>query len=368
MDSLIKLYRMYAEEEPSSCEKIAAAGSNRQYYRITSRDKSRTVIGVVGTSFEENQAFIYLSQHFMSIGLPVPEVLAVSDNGLDYLQTDLGHVSLYDSLKRGRENADGYSQQDIELLKRTIKLLPKIQVSGGKGLDFSQCYPVESMDEQNILFDLNYFKYCFLKTTSVEFNEVKLENCFQEMSKCLSRYDGDYFMYRDFQARNVMLNVENEPCFIDYQGGRRGPLQYDLISFLWQASSHFSNEIRNTLIDEYVNSLRQYIDFDEAEFRKSISQWVLFRILQVLGAYGFRGKYERKKYFLDSIPSAISNLHDILEDPDSCPYSYLYEILRNLVELPEFNEVTNVGVSKSAPSISSNDNQGILKVKVCSLS
>lgn len=368
MDSLIKLYSIYAGEEPSSCETIAAAGSNRQYYRITSRDKSRTVIGVAGTSFEENQAFIYLSQHFKSIGLPVPEVFAVSDNGLDYLQTDLGHVSLYDALKVGRENTDGYSQQDIELLKRTIRLLPKIQVCGGTGLDFSQCYPVESMDEQNILFDLNYFKYCFLKTTSVEFNEVKLESCFQEMSKCLGRYDGNYFMYRDFQARNVMLNTENEPCFIDYQGGRRGPLQYDLVSFLWQASSHFSTEIRNTLIDEYISSLCQYIDFDEAEFRKSISQWVLFRILQVLGAYGFRGKYERKKYFLDSIPAAISNLHDILEDPGSCPYPYLYEILRNLVELPEFNKGTNVDISKSAPTISSYDNQGVLKVKVFSFS
>ena len=368
MDSLIKLYSKYAGEEPSSCEKIAAAGSNRQYYRISSKDRSKTVIGVVGTSLEENQAFIYLSQHFKAIGLPVPEIYAVSENGLAYLQTDLGHVSLYDALKEGRENSEGYSQEDIELLKRTIRLLPKIQICGGTGLDFSQCYPIEGMNEQNVLFDLNYFKYCFLKTTSIDFNEVRLEESFQEMSKCLGRYDGNYFMYRDFQARNVMLNAENEPCFIDYQGGRRGPLQYDLVSFLWQASSHFSTEVRNTLIDEYINSLRQYIDFDEAEFRKSISQWVLFRILQVLGAYGFRGRYERKKYFLDSIPAAIVNLHDILEDPHSCPYPYLYEILRKLVELPEFNLGTPTDVSTSVPTISSYDNKGLLKVRIFSFS
>lgn len=364
MESIINLYISQTGNKPYKCEKIQGGGSNRQYYRLTD-EQENSLIGAVGTSFEENSTFIYLSNHFAEKGLPVPHVCSVSEDKLSYLQTDLGCISLYDALKRGRESSEGYSPKDIELLEKTIRLLPKIQVCGAKDLDFSKCYPQESMDEKNVMFDLNYFKYCFLKTTGIEYNEIRLEGCFDEMAKKLGNSSSTYFMYRDFQARNVMLSANNEPYFIDFQGGRRGPLQYDVVSFLWQASSHFDKVIREHLINEYIDELKKYSDIDEPEFRNSISQWVLFRTLQVLGAYGFRGRYERKKYFLNSIPAAIDNLREVLADKEACPYPYLYDVLSKLVDLPEFSSAKPESMN---PSKSKHDDKGVLKVRVFSFS
>lgn len=363
MERLVQLYNSLTGQSSCKCERIAGGGSNRSYYRLSSQDGVSTMIGAIGTSLEENNAFIALSKHFASLSLPVPTIYAVSDDGLAYLQSDLGSTSLYDALKEGRESATGYQAKDITLLEKTIRLLPRMQVVGGESLDYSVCYPQESMDEQNVLFDLNYFKYCFLKTTEVDFNEMKLEQCFKSMAKHLSNESSNYFMYRDFQARNVMLTDDGEPQFIDYQGGRRGPLQYDLVSFLWQASSHFDASLREHLIDVYLESLQEYIPVDVVKFKASIAQWVLFRTLQVLGAYGFRGRFERKKYFLDSIPLAIENLREILKSEDSCPYPYLYKVLCQLVDSPEFN--TN---KTASPSISQYDGKGELKVRIFSFS
>lgn len=364
MERLVQLYNTLTGKSSCKCEKIPGGGSNRCYYRLSAEDGTFKMIGAIGTSLEENNAFIALSKHFSSLSLPVPKIYAVSDDGLAYLQSDLGNRCLYDALKGGRESSAGYQAKDISLLEKTVRLLPRIQVLGGESLDFSVCYPQESMDEQNVLFDLNYFKYCFLKTTDVDFNEMKLEQCFRSMAKDLSNESYNYFMYRDFQARNVMLTEEGDPQFIDYQGGRRGPLQYDLVSFLWQASSHFNANLREHLINVYLEALQEYVAIDVASFKASIAQWVLFRTLQVLGAYGFRGRFERKMYFLDSIPLAIENLRDILKSENACPYPYLYKVLQEMVELPEFN--VNKTVTK--PSVSQYDGQGELKLRIFSFS
>lgn len=363
MERLIQLYKSFTGITSCNCEKILGGGSNRSYYRLSCQDGTSNMIGVIGTSVEENNAFIALSKHFASRSLPVPIIYAVSNDGLVYLQTDLGSTSLYDALKEGRESTSGYQQKDISLLEKTIRLLPQMQIVGDKNLDYSICYPQESMDEQNILFDLYYFKYCFLKTTKVDFNEFKLEQCFKSMAKHLSSEPHNGFMYRDFQARNVMLTNDGEPHFIDFQGGRRGPLQYDLVSFLWQASSHFNSALREHLINVYLDTLQEYVNIDKTKFKASIAQWVLFRTLQVLGAYGFRGRYEQKKYFLDSIPSAIENLRDILKTKDACPYPYLNMVLCQLVDSPEFNH--NNTVPKSS---SQYDGKGQLKVRIFSFS
>lgn len=365
MESIIKLYTEYSGQEPSLCERIAGGGSNREYYRITEAS-GHTLIGSIGTSNEENNTFIYLSRHFTEKGLPVPRILAVSEDGMAYLQSDLGNATLYDALKSGRENTEGYGADDIRLLEKAIRLLPQIQVLGAKGLDFKQCYPQEDMNEQNVMFDLNYFKYCFLKTTSLDFNESKLEESFSQLARDLGNSDKPYFLYRDFQARNVMIDEDENLYLIDFQGGRRGPLQYDLVSFLWQASSHFNTELRQHLIDEYLSALKELENVDEQAFRNSIPQWVLFRTLQVLGAYGFRGKYEQKKYFLDSIPAAIDNLREVLTYQNSCPYPYLYDVLKRLVSLPEFSQQEKE--KKLVPSCSKHDNKGQLKVRVFSFS
>ncbi len=336
MKQLTDIYVKMTGKQPSRIEKLPGAGSNRQYFRLHA-DNGEPLIGVVGTSKEENHAFIYLSKHFSEKGLPMPEVYAVSDDEMCYLQQDLGNQSLYDALREGRSKGGDYSEEEITLLQKTIRLLPKIQVKGAEGLDFSNCYPLREFNKQSVHFDLNYFKYCFLKFLGIDFNEVRLEEDFNNLAEDLLSETGEYFMYRDFQARNVMLDGESNPCFIDFQGGRRGPYYYDLASFLWQASAKYSLQFRNSLIAEYYSELKKYIPVpSEDGFRNRLRLFVLFRILQVLGAYGFRGYYEKKKYFIDSIVPAIDNLRELLR-ASSFPYPYLVELLTKLTELPRFN-------------------------------
>ena len=244
MQQLTSLYTSFAGAEPKSVEPITGSGSNRQYVRFTSSE-GKSIIGVIGTSVEENHAFCYLADHFAAKQLPVPHVLAVAADGLRYLQEDLGGRSLFDAIRGGRDAGGMYNEEERQLLRRTIAELPRLQVLGGQGLDFSNCYPQAELDEMNVLFDLNYFKYCFLKPSGVDFHEVRLERDFRALAKDLvgteantsateaNDFKTPTFLYRDFQARNVMLDAAGNPHFIDFQGGRRGPIYYDLASFLW---------------------------------------------------------------------------------------------------------------------------------------
>lgn len=323
---------------PRTAEQLPGAGSNRKYYRLTD-DRGETVIGVGGTSREENEAFVRLARHFASKQLPVPHILAVSADSMCYLQTDLGHRSLYDALAEGRKRGGAYSEKEKELLRRTIEALPQIQYKGAEGLDFGCCYPLPEMDAQAVAFDLNYFKYCFLKPSGLDFHEGRLEEDFRAMAADLAvRPSENTFLYRDFQARNVMLDDEGRPYFIDFQGGRKGAAEYDVASFLWQASAHYSPALRQELVDAYLKASRPYRRISDEAFQSRLKRFVLFRTLQVLGAYGFRGYFERKPYFLDSIPPAIANLRCLLEDDEVCPYPYLHALLKELVALPRLAE------------------------------
>ena len=337
MKQLADLYRSWHGEDPVQIEKLPGAGSNRAYYRLFDGQGS-CVIGVIGTSRDENHAFIYLARHFSLRKLPVPKILSVSDDGLCYLQTDLGNLSLFDAVKGGREAAGRYNQKERELLKTTIRELPNIQIRGARGLDFSKCYPQPEFDVESVLFDLNYFKYCFLKATELDFHELKLEADFQMFAKDLTSEPSESFLYRDFQARNVMLDEKGSPYFIDFQGGRKGPYYYDLASFLWQASAKYPNKLRRELVYEYYNSLKNYTEVPTVRhFVNRLQLFVLFRTLQVLGAYGFRGYFERKKHFLDSISPAIDNLRELLKASESnFPYPYMADMLRRLTEMPRF--------------------------------
>lgn len=291
---------------------ITAAGSNRVYSRVTD-ENGNTHIHVVGTNKDENHAFITLARHFASKGLPVPHILHVSEDEMEYDQTDLGNDLLFDLIRNGRETGV-FSSEEKQLLIKTLRALAHIQVEGAQGIDWSVCFPVPAMDSRSVLWDLNYFKYCFLKGTKIEFSEPKLEDEFERLTDRIigSRApmcDTPTFLYRDFQSRNVMV-VNAEPYFIDFQGGRRGPIYYDLASFLWQAKANFPQALREELIAAYVNELSTISDirFD----RKQLDYFVLFRTLQVLGAYGYRGYFEKKQHFIESIPAAIQNLKNIL--------------------------------------------------------
>ena len=346
MQKLLELYKQWAGAEPARVEKLPVAGSNRDYYRLAATDGS-TVVGVIGTSRDENHAFIYLTNHFAKRRLPVPAVLSVSDDELRYLQTDLGSVSLFDAIAGGRAAGGRYTVKEKELLIRTIRELPNFQVRGARDLDFCNCYPQPEFDEDSVLFDLNYFKYCFLKATDLDFHELKLEANFRLFAKDLTSEPCDSFLYRDFQARNVMLDDSGNPYFIDYQGGRKGPYYYDLASFLWQASAKYSHKLRRELVAEYYQSLKNYVEVPSVRhFVNRLSLFVLFRTLQVLGAYGFRGYFERKKHFIDSIPPAIQNLRELLE-LDCFPYPYMVDMLRRLTELPQFARIEQPALSRA---------------------
>lgn len=337
MEKLIQLYRQLKGREPAHLEKLAGQGSNRSYFRLTDEGK-HSVIGVIGTSRDENHAFIYLASHFTKRKLPVPQVLAVSEDGLCYLQTDLGSLSLYDAIRGGREAGGRYNQREKQLLVNTIRELPDIQIRGARGLEWKNCYPQPEFDQNSVLFDLNYFKYCFLKPSELDFHELKLEANFRLFAQDLTSEPMDSFLYRDFQARNIMLDPDGKPYFIDFQGGRKGPFYYDLASFLWQASARYSFKLRRELIYEYYDSLKNYTEVPSVRhFASRLSLFVLFRTLQVLGAYGFRGYFERKQHFLDSIPPAIQNLKDLLALNEKLfPYPYLMDTLQRLTRLPQF--------------------------------
>ena len=348
MEKLTALYIQYKGEEPAEIEKIPGAGSNRQYYRFIGKD-GESVVGVIGTSRDENHAFIYLDRHFQLRQLPVPHILAVSEDEFCYLQTDLGHTSLFDAIRGGREAGGRYNQNEQQLLIKTIRALPNFQIRGARGLDWKNCYPQPEFDEESVLFDLNYFKYCFLKATGLDFHELKLEANFHMFAQDLTSETSDCFLYRDFQARNVMLDQEGNPYFIDFQGGRKGPFYYDLASFLWQAPAKYSFKLRRTLTYEYYDALQQYVEVPSVRhFVNRLSLFVLFRLLQVLGAYGFRGYFERKKHFIDSIPPAIDNLRELLKMPqETFPYPYLMNMLQRLTELPQFAQVEKPVMTRS---------------------
>ena len=346
MEHLKKLFKDTFGTEPDSMTAISGSGSNRSYYRMTSADMS--CIGVVGTDADENRAFMTEARHFHAAGLPVPQVLAESEDSRCYIQNDLGDTVLYDLIAQAHKEGD-FSDELREILYKTMSLLPRLQFEGAEGLDFGICYPEPEFSRRMVMFDLNYFKYCFLKPSGLEFNEVRLQDDLERFADGLmaasslrdkdgNLYDGRTFMYRDFQSRNVMVK-DGEPYFIDFQGGRKGPIHYDVASFIWHARSAYPDELRLMMLEAYLESMSRYVDVDREEFAAVLKKFVLFRTIQVLGAYGFRGWVEQKAKFVTSIPAAIECLREQMADSGDFrhEYPYLFEILSSLAALPRFD-------------------------------
>lgn len=329
---LSELYKKYVGSEPADIVELPSSGSNRRYFRLTGKE---SIVGVIGTCLEENKAFLYMSEHFLQKGLPVPKIYIQSDDQMAYLQEDLGDTLLFNAIEKGRKTTV-FSEEEKQLLIKTIRKLPDVQFAGAEGMDFSKCYPTSEFDARSIMWDLNYFKYCFLKATGLEFLEDKLEDDFQHMTDVLLRSSSATFLYRDFQSRNVMIK-DGEPWFIDYQGGRKGPVFYDVASFLWQAKANLPDSLRGELLKEYISALRKYQPVDETYFYSQLRHFVLFRTLQVLGAYGFRGYFEKKPHFIQSVPFAIANLRNLLKEPYP-EYPYLCQVLKELVSLKQFSD------------------------------
>lgn len=366
MERLKQLYKEYTGHEAEACSSLTPAGSPRRYYRLSAGQ--HTAVGVVGTALGENEAFVAIAQQMRLKGLPVPEVYAVSADGMCYLQEDLGDTSLFDLIAEAHKRG-GYDEADMELLRQVMRLLPDVQWRTAEQFDFTHCYPSAELNRRGIQWDLHYFKYCFLKATGLEFEEENLEDDFDRMSEVLLQEYADTFMYRDFQSRNIMIR-DGKPWLIDFQGGRRGPAEYDLVSFLWQARARFTPEMRRELIEEYLQSARRYRSFDEEVFAQRLQYFVLFRTLQVLGAYGYRGYFEHKAHFVQSIPMAIDNLRALLAENDFADMSYLADLLRRMVALPMFapNEeageltvrITSFSYKKGIPEDASGNGGGFV--------
>jgi aminoglycoside/choline kinase family phosphotransferase len=283
-------------------------GSGRKIIRLTSGKIS--AIGILYGVREENVAFLEFSRHFRRHGLPVPEIYAEDLDHGAYLQEDLGDTTLFEFLSANRTSED-VAPQVVEIYHKAAAMLPRFQVEAGRDLNYKVCYPCASFDRQSIAWDLNYFKYYFLRLAGISFNELALENDFGRLTDFLLTAPRDYFLYRDFQSRNIMLR-DDEPFFVDYQGGRKGALQYDIASLLFDAKADLPPELRQQLLDHYLDTLAGFINLDREAFLHHYYAYVYVRIMQALGAYGFRGFYERKAHFLQSVPYALKNLRWLL--------------------------------------------------------
>jgi aminoglycoside/choline kinase family phosphotransferase len=331
---IVELFRSWAGVEPESITFVPGSGSYRKYYRL--KGKRNSVIGVFNEDVKENDAFISFSQKFHEHALPVPLVEMTDSSGKYYLLSDLGDLTLFGYLSGIRSGPEDFPEEITDTYRKVIGFLPLFQVVAGKELDYSKCYPRQKFDSQSMMWDLNYFKYYFLKLAKVPFDEQKLEDDFQTLVQFLLGAGADHFMYRDFQSRNIML-VNGEPWFIDYQGGRKGPLQYDIASLLYDAKASIPEQIREILLEYYLDILADYFPVDRKSFHQYYTGFVLIRILQALGAYGFRGYYENKPHFLKSIPFAIGNLQYLLDTKSlPVPLPMLREVLEKIIVNPSF--------------------------------
>src|SRR5271168_4438901 len=311
MDVLKKLFEQHFHVPPTRIDALQGelGGSGRKIIRLASDQTS--AIGILYGVSEENRAFLEFSRHFSRHGLPVPEIYADDLSQGAYLEEDLGNTTLFEFLSKNRQG-ENIESQAIEAYRKVVAALPRFQIEAGRDLNYEVCYPRGRFDRQSINWDLNYFKYYFLRLAGIPFNEQALEDDFDRLTDFLLSADCDYFMYRDFQSRNIMLR-DGQPFFLDYQGGRKGALQYDIASLLYDGKADLPPETRQSLLDYYLECLGGFIKVDREAFMEHYYAYVYVRIMQALGAYGFRGFYERKAHFLQSVPYALTNLRWLLQ-------------------------------------------------------
>lgn len=328
IDSIKNLYKDWKGIEPGSIDVLQQSGSERRYFRIHGKDK--TVIGTYGANIPENDAFVYFSRQFKSKNLTVPEIYAISDDKQFYLQEDFGDVSLLHYLEK-----EGFSGNVYTLFKNSLTALANLQVKGDEGLDYDKCLTNKVFGKEAIMADLLYFKYYFLDALRKPYDKQKLINDFEALSNYLTHTEYKYFMFRDFQSRNILITNEGNVHFIDYQGGMKGAPQYDVASMLWQARANLTEEWKENLLTDYMDSFEKIIGatLDRGIFRSQYNGYVLIRLLQVLGAYGFRGLFERKAQFLTSIPLALNNLKEFFQKNSLG------------ISVPEFRKVLDLCVS-----------------------
>ncbi len=331
---------------PSAVEELRAHGSDRKLYRL--RDASgRSAIGVENPDLGENAAFVSFSRHFRAQRLPMPEIYADDRAQGVYIEEDLGDTTLFDFLQQQRGSAAEVPAEVAAVYEEAVRLLPLIQIKAARGLDYSLCYPRGAFDRRSMMWDLNYFKYHFLKLAQIPFHEQQLENDFETLCSFLLTAGQDHFLYRDFQSRNIMVR-DGQPWFIDYQGGRKGAFHYDLASLLLDAKANLPFAFRDHLKEVYLDAAVALTDVDSARFDGFFRGFSLIRILQAMGAYGFRGFFERKTHFLQSVPYAVRNLEHLLQQGElPVPLPALNAALQQIVRSTRLREIAPVPLTLS---------------------
>ena len=329
LDKIKELFSTFSKLEITAIDKLPQAGSERHYYRIHTADK--TFIATYGVNLKENEAFIYFSSHFKAKNLQVPEIFCINKEKNIYIQEDFGDCSLLDKLEE-----KGFSEEVYSLYKESLKQLALLQIKGHEVLDYSKCLTNASFGKQAIMADLLYFKYYFLDALRRPYDKQKLIDDFEALSNYLSHSEYQFFMFRDFQSRNIMVDKNNAVHFIDYQGGMQGAPQYDVASLLWQARANLPDDWKQKLLEDYMEAFEKILgqSIDRASFRSQYNGYILIRLLQVLGAYGFRGLFERKAHFLTSIPLALQNLEWFVSNQNVG------------ISIPEFKRVLDICVSE----------------------
>ena len=332
--------------EPNSIYPLPSSGSDRHYYRVEFKNKTiNSVLAAYNPDISENIAWNSFSEYFESLGFNVPTIIDRDESYRYFLLNDMGNTSLFYYVSQGID------EKVISYYKYAIRDLLRFQIEGIKGLDLDVAYPVKSLDRRSIMWDLNYFKYYFVKPNAIIFNENKLEDDFEAYTQHLLNSDLNYFMYRDFQSRNIMIH-NDELWYIDFQGGRKGPLQYDLVSLLFQARAQLSEELRSDLKSYYLSELEKIIPGKSYSFNKYYNEFIYFRLMQVLGAYGFRGQLQRKTHFLKSIKLAIESLSSQLKIAE--PNLDLPELLSVFRQITETSTSNNIVKKPDKLSVSIN--------------
>jgi len=333
LDLIRNLFIRWNGNKAEFIQKLPQTASYREYYRISFN--GNTVIGVYNEDKKENEAFISFSKTFNDLNLNVPKVLYADLDNSVYLLNDLGDTTLYSLIHANKHNWNS-AEHLIRYYKKALEQLLKFQIMANKKIDYSFCYPRAKFDRQSILWDFNYFKYDFLKLARIGFDEQLLENDFQKFSEFVASVNTDYFLYRDFQSRNIMIKDE-DIFFIDYQGGRKGALQYDVASLLYDAKAEIPNNLREELLNHYLDKLESEYNLSRKEFMKSYYAFVLIRIMQAMGAYGFRGLFEKKVHLIKSIIPATKNLKYLLETGKiDFEIPHLHQVFKNLIDSNEF--------------------------------
>ncbi len=354
IDGIVQLYKSWKNEDPLEIDVLPQSGSDRRYFRIHTKE-GNTLIATFGNNVKENEAFIYFANHFQNKDLPVPQIFTISDDRTIYLQEDFGDVSLLNILEESGNTSEVY-----QLFKESLNQLVRLQVSGDKEMDYELCLTNKEFGKQAIMADLLYFKYYFLDALAKPYDKQKIMDDFEALSTYLTHTEYKYFMFRDFQSRNILVK-DNNVHFIDFQGGMKGAPQYDVASLLWQARANLPDDWKNNLLEDYMDAFETITgsQLERTVFRSQYNGYVLIRLLQVLGAYGFRGLFERKAQFLTSIPQALNNLKSFIDDNSMG------------ISVPEFKRILEICVDdeivKRFTPIQA-DASTPLVVKICSFS